>query len=129
MLWLWMGAETAAPDLIPDFSCLDQGAPGVVSKRDWIEMDVDYQLVNDNLLDLSHASFLHRGVLGDPSTPQCEIEIDGTESSVTVTRNRSNIAPLKRSTRGRACVGTRRAVFVPRPASAPRVPSMTGWSR
>ena len=95
MLWLWMGTETPDPDLIPDFSYLDPAAPGVVSKRDWIEMDVDYQLVIDNLLDLSHASFLHRGVLGDPSTLQCEITVDSTDSSVTVTRTRSNIAPSK----------------------------------
>ena len=54
----------------------DAGAPGVLSKRDSMVMDVDYQLVIDNLLDLSHASFLHRGVLGDPSTLECEIEID-----------------------------------------------------
>ena len=59
MLWIWMGTDEADPDLIPDFSYLDPGAPGVLSKRDWIEMDVDYQLVIDNLLDLSHASFLH----------------------------------------------------------------------
>ncbi len=95
MLWIWMGTDEADPDLIPDFSYLDPGAPGVLSKRDWIEMDVDYQLVIDNLLDLSHASFLHRGVLGDPSTLQCDIDIDGTETSVTVTRTRSDVAPGK----------------------------------
>jgi vanillate O-demethylase monooxygenase subunit len=58
-------------------------------------MDVDYQLVIDNLLDLSHASFLHRGVLGDPSTLACDIAIDSTDTSVTVTRTRSNVAPAK----------------------------------
>jgi vanillate O-demethylase monooxygenase subunit len=95
MLWIWMGTDEADPDLIPDFSYLDPGAPGVLSKRDSLEMDVDYQLVIDNLLDLSHASFLHRGVLGDPSTLHCEIDIDSTETSVTVTRTRSNVAPAK----------------------------------
>jgi vanillate O-demethylase monooxygenase subunit len=67
----------------------------VLSKRDWLEMDVDYQLVIDNLLDLSHASFLHRGVLGDPSTLHCDIDIDSTETSVTVTRTRSEVVPGK----------------------------------
>ncbi|MGZ4700168.1 MAG: Rieske 2Fe-2S domain-containing protein [Ilumatobacteraceae bacterium] len=95
MLWIWMGSDAPDPDLIPDFSYLDPGAPGVVSKRDSLEMDVDYQLVIDNLLDLSHASFLHRGVLGDPSTLHCDIEIDSTASSVTVTRTRSDVAPAK----------------------------------
>lgn len=95
MLWIWMGTDDPDPDLIPDFSYLDPGAPGVLSKRDSIVMDVDYQLVIDNLLDLSHASFLHRGVLGDPSTLECEIEIDSTETSVTVTRTRSDVVPAK----------------------------------
>jgi phenylpropionate dioxygenase-like ring-hydroxylating dioxygenase large terminal subunit len=95
MLWIWMGSDVPDQNLIPDFSYLDPGAPGVLSKRDWLEMDVDYQLVIDNLLDLSHASFLHRGVLGDPSTLDCDIAIDSTESSVTVTRTRASIAPSK----------------------------------
>ena len=58
-------------------------------------MDVDYQLVIDNLLDLSHAAFLHRGVLGDPSTLECDIDISSTETSVTVTRTRSAVTPAK----------------------------------
>ena len=95
MLWIWMGTDAPDASLIPDFSYLDPGSPGVLSKRESLEMNVDYQLVIDNLLDLSHASFLHRGVLGDPSTLDCEIDIDSTESSVTVTRTRSNIAPSK----------------------------------
>jgi vanillate O-demethylase monooxygenase subunit len=95
MLWIWMGTDDPDPGLIPDFSYLDPGAPGVLSKRDSMPMDVDYQLVIDNLLDLSHASFLHRGVLGDPSTLECDIDIDSTETSVTVTRTRSEVAPAK----------------------------------
>ena len=95
MLWIWMGTDEADTDLIPDFSYLDPDAPGVLSKRDWLEMDVDYQLVIDNLLDLSHASFLHRGVLGDPSTLECEIDIASTETSVSVTRTRSEVTPAK----------------------------------
>jgi vanillate O-demethylase monooxygenase subunit len=90
-----MGTDEPDADLIPDFSYLDPVAPGVVSKRDCIEMDVDYQLVIDNLLDLSHSSFLHRGVLGDPSTLDCDIEIDSTETSVTVTRTRADVMPAK----------------------------------
>ena len=95
MLWIWMGTDEPDTDRIPDFSYLDPGAPGVLSKRDSMEMNVDYQLVIDNLLDLSHASFLHRGVLGDPSTLDCEIDIDSTDTSVTVTRTRADVAPAK----------------------------------
>lgn len=93
MLWIWMGTDAADPELIPDFSYLDDGAPGVHSAHQSLEIAADYQLVVDNLLDLSHASFLHRGVLGDPSTLACDISIDSTDTSVTVTRVRDNIVP------------------------------------
>jgi len=95
MLWIWMGTDTPDPTTIPDFSYLDPDAPGVRSKRESLEIAADYQLVIDNLLDLSHASFLHRGLLGDPSTLECDIDIDSTETSVTVTRARRGITPSK----------------------------------
>jgi phenylpropionate dioxygenase-like ring-hydroxylating dioxygenase large terminal subunit len=53
IVWIWMGERAANPDLIPDFSHLDDGAPGIVSKRDMMVIDVDYRLMVDNLLDLS----------------------------------------------------------------------------
>ncbi|MEO8265966.1 MAG: hypothetical protein ABI706_10715 [Ilumatobacteraceae bacterium] len=32
MLWIWMGADEADPDLIPDFSYIDPGAPGAMPR-------------------------------------------------------------------------------------------------
>lgn len=95
MLWVWLGSDDADPALIPDFSFLDDGAPGVHSQRESMQMVVDHQLVIDNLLDLSHVSFLHRGVLGDPSTLACDLTIESTDTSVTVTRTRANVAPAR----------------------------------
>jgi vanillate O-demethylase monooxygenase subunit len=93
LLWIWLGADEPDTDLIPDYSHLDPDADGLVSKRDWMEMNVDYQLMIDNLLDLSHASFLHRGVLGNDGTAKAEVEIESDGTSVTVTRNSPNIDP------------------------------------
>jgi vanillate O-demethylase monooxygenase subunit len=98
LLWVWMGDAEPDPKLIPDFSYLDPGAPGIASARDWITMDVDYRLVVDNLLDLSHAAVLHRGVLGNDESLDVVVEIvEGADSghgdgSDTLYVNRTNSA-------------------------------------
>lgn len=58
-LWIWMGdAERADPALIPD---LAQASPrsGWAHVTGHLEVPVNYELVADNLLDLSHVPYLH----------------------------------------------------------------------
>lgn len=56
-LWFWPGEpELADPELIPDFAFIDAGA---AVQRSHYVMGVNYELIADNLLDLSHAEFLH----------------------------------------------------------------------
>lgn len=56
-LWFWPGdAALADSATIPDFAFIDTGAP--VDRAHYLMM-VNYQLIADNLLDLSHAEFLH----------------------------------------------------------------------
>jgi phenylpropionate dioxygenase-like ring-hydroxylating dioxygenase large terminal subunit len=93
LLWVWLGPADSDPSLIPDFSHLDVGAPGVVSKRDFMEMPVDYQLMIDNLMDLSHASFLHRGVLGNAETIRADVSVEQEGETVTVTRLSFGVTP------------------------------------
>ena len=99
LLWIWMGdAEAADPALIPDFSYLDEGAPGTFSHRDWMIIDVDYRLMADNLLDLSHVNFLHEGLLGHAAMNDAEVEIreEAEQSGATtlyVTRTSLGVEP------------------------------------
>ena len=93
LLWVWMGYDEPDVSLIPDFSYLDPGAPGTASKRDWITLEADYRLVVDNLMDLSHASFLHRGILGNPETLDVELEIVEDGNTLCVNRTRGDVAP------------------------------------
>ncbi|HSV82648.1 MAG TPA: aromatic ring-hydroxylating dioxygenase subunit alpha [Ramlibacter sp.] len=65
MLWIWMGAEPADESLIPDYSVLDTGGPYETTKG-YFTMECDYELLGENLLDLSHVPFLHDGLLGSP---------------------------------------------------------------
>jgi phenylpropionate dioxygenase-like ring-hydroxylating dioxygenase large terminal subunit len=61
-LWFWPGdADKADPSLIPDFSFLESDRP---LHRGHIRMDASYELVTDNLMDLSHAEFIHRDSFG-----------------------------------------------------------------
>lgn len=56
-LWVWPGEAARADDaLIPDFSFIDAGGP-TVRGRTW--MKANYEYITDNLMDLSHAEFLH----------------------------------------------------------------------
>jgi vanillate O-demethylase monooxygenase subunit len=58
-LWFWPGDPAAAdPALIPDFSALDDATEPFVRGR--TRFDADYELITDNLMDLSHAEYLHR---------------------------------------------------------------------
>jgi phenylpropionate dioxygenase-like ring-hydroxylating dioxygenase large terminal subunit len=94
ILWIWMGDQPAEPTRIPDFSHLDDDAPGVVSKRDWMVIDVDYRLMADNLLDLSHVNFLHDGLLGHAGMIDAEVDIhEDDDGTLYVTRISRNVAP------------------------------------
>jgi phenylpropionate dioxygenase-like ring-hydroxylating dioxygenase large terminal subunit len=67
VIWIWMGEAGAAdPALIPDLPWLDD--PAWVCARGCIHMNANFQLLVDNLLDLTHVSYLHtRTISGDAS--------------------------------------------------------------
>ena len=88
-------SEPADASLIPDFSHLDVGAPGVLSKRDWMVLDVDYRLMADNLLDLSHVNFLHDGLLGHSGMVDADVVIEEDGDTLVVTRTSDGVVPPK----------------------------------
>jgi vanillate O-demethylase monooxygenase subunit len=59
LVWLWMGdPERADPQTLPDLAnILDD--PSVSIVRGTLDIRADYQLLIDNLLDLTHVEFLH----------------------------------------------------------------------
>jgi phenylpropionate dioxygenase-like ring-hydroxylating dioxygenase large terminal subunit len=98
LLWVWMGDDEADADLIPDFSHLDEDAPGIFSHRDWMVIDVDYRLMADNLLDLSHVNFLHQGLLGHEGMVDADVDIreeveTNGRTTLYVTRTSNAVAP------------------------------------
>jgi len=79
-LWLWMGDPDAADEsLIPDAFGLDD--PTHPMRWSSIEYEANYQLVHDNLCDLSHLDFVHAttlrpatGAYWSQSTPRIRAE-------------------------------------------------------
>lgn len=90
-IWIWMGDRPADPSEIPDFSHLDEADPANVSKRDCLEMKANYKLITDNLLDLSHTSYLHDGILGSVETTEAEVSVEQHGTTLTVTRWMTNV--------------------------------------
>jgi phenylpropionate dioxygenase-like ring-hydroxylating dioxygenase large terminal subunit len=85
-IWVWMGDRSPDLSSVPDFSIMDNAAPEHVAKRDRITIQAHYQLVVDNLLDVSHASYLHDGLLANVESTNAEISIESTDNTVTVNR-------------------------------------------
>jgi vanillate O-demethylase monooxygenase subunit len=86
LIWVWMGQGEPDLSAIPDFSVLDGVPEDHIAKRDVIRVKAHYELVTDNLLDLSHTSFLHDGILGNAEMVESEITVEQDGDSVTVGR-------------------------------------------
>lgn len=67
-IWVWMGDAAAADAaLIPDLAFFDQ-SPECTSIKGWMPTAANYQLLADNILDLSHTDYLHPETLGGMMT-------------------------------------------------------------
>lgn len=67
LLWIWMGdAAKADATLIPNFAWLDD--PAWEAVRGQVVAEGHYELYSDNILDLSHASFVHPALVASAFT-------------------------------------------------------------
>lgn len=63
-IWIWMGdTEQADPALIPNLSFIDE-TPETARIPLTMPTRAGYQLLTDNIMDLSHADYLHASSLG-----------------------------------------------------------------
>jgi phenylpropionate dioxygenase-like ring-hydroxylating dioxygenase large terminal subunit len=92
-VWIWMGSAPADAGKIPDFSVLDNVPELHTTKRDSIVIKANYHLIIDNLLDLSHTSYLHEGILGNADTVESEITTEQDGDDVVVGRHATNSKP------------------------------------
>ncbi len=64
LVWIWMGESAEAKlELVPDFSHMS-GLPETAGSQGYLWTECNYKLVADNVMDLSHADFLHADSVG-----------------------------------------------------------------
>lgn len=75
LLWLWGGnPDLADTNLIPDYGDYAL-APADATFRGYLPTQCQYQLVVDNILDLTHADYLHPGSLGNGSLTRSKAQV------------------------------------------------------
>ena len=87
------GRPAGRPSKVPDFSVLDNVPELHATKRDSIIIKANDELIIDNLLDLSHTSYLHDGILGNAETVESDITVEQDGDDVVVSRYARNATP------------------------------------
>jgi len=84
-VWIWMGDPALAdPAKIEDFHWMDD--PGWQAKGEKLDLPGNYQLLTDNLLDLTHLQFVHPTTLGTDAIASNPITTEREGDLVRVTR-------------------------------------------
>ena len=91
-LFVWMGdPERAMGTPLPDYHWL-QG-PDWVGRDDMLGVRSDYTMVRDNLLDLTHAQFVHQRTLATAAVTETPLQAVLVDGMVRVTRDMRDIEP------------------------------------
>ena len=96
-VWVWMGDPAQAdPALIPDQVAAGLDDPAFLAARGGtMQIATRYQWFTENLLDLSHLTFLHPGTNGTPgvAAQPTSTNVDGTTVRVTRTTKNDRVTP------------------------------------
>ncbi|TPQ27753.1 Rieske (2Fe-2S) protein [Bradyrhizobium guangdongense] len=91
-IWLWMGDPALAdPALVPDMHWNHD--PAWAGDGKTIHVNCDYRLVLDNLMDLTHETFVHGSSIGNDAVAEAPFDVTHGEKTVTVTRWMRGIEP------------------------------------
>ena len=91
-VWVWIGDPALAdPAKVPNFwPC---SAEGWTFDGGYNHISCDYRLVIDNLMDLSHETYVHQGSIGQHEINETPIETEVKDGSVVVRRWMPGIEP------------------------------------
>jgi vanillate O-demethylase monooxygenase subunit len=92
LVWVWMGdPERADPARVPDVHWLDD--PHWVASEGYHRIEANYRLLNDNLLDLSHETYVHTRTIGHEAVAETPAEIRVDEHAVRIDREMPGCTP------------------------------------
>lgn len=91
-VWVWLGDPTLAdPTLVPDMYQMDSDQ--WAGDGETIHAPCNYQLLLDNLMDLTHEEFVHATSIGQEELSESDFEVTRDENAVTVTRWMHSVDP------------------------------------
>ena len=112
--WIWYGdPDNASPEFLP---CIPhtplEGMPRLFQST--VIYDCTYELVCENLLDLTHADFLHSKLTGDALSDDDVIDVESTSETVTMVRTAHGrpVPQVQKAWAGRAKTQNVRAVTI-----------------
>ncbi len=86
-VWLWMGDPAAADEAsLPDWWMAERSDWRMVKGDPPFHVPGNYELINDNLLDLSHVAFVHARNIGTGAVPDFPIVTSRGENAVRMIR-------------------------------------------
>jgi len=91
-VWVWLGDPEAADEaLIPDFRWNNE--PGWTYTGGFIDVNANYQLFTDNLLDLTHETYVHAKTIGNQAVIETPAITEVLGNEVHIKRIMSNTKP------------------------------------
>jgi vanillate O-demethylase monooxygenase subunit len=85
-VWGWFGAETEAdPGRIPATPWLESDQ--WVSSQDYFHLPGNYVSLHENLLDLTHLTYVHAGSFGTPDYARAPYEVESSDGRYRITRS------------------------------------------
>lgn len=101
-VWIWLGDPALADDgLLPDLSFVDR-TPDTAFSKGYLGGAGHYQLFVDNILDLTHADFLHPDTLGGGAFTRTRAKVTEREKTIAIEWHAfdETPSPLSASMRG-----------------------------
>lgn len=90
LIWVWPGRpELADPKLVPDLHWADD--PEWSCEGNSIEISCDYRLLLDNLLDLTHETYVHGSSIGHEAILDAPFDVTQDSDGVTLSRWMSGV--------------------------------------
>ena len=85
-LWIWMGdAELADEELLPNWWWVDDPGWGH-NPGAFLHISCNYELITDNLLDLSHLGYVHQKTLGNDAIVDFPVKTERRDDGVRMSR-------------------------------------------
>ena len=76
VLWVWLGEQELADEAnIPDLSFFEE-APIHAKGKGYLPTEANYELLSDNIMDLSHVDYLHPTTLGGGALSSTQAEVE-----------------------------------------------------